>query len=113
MEQIQYHAKNHPLILIDGIDVSSGRADPYEALYNIAIGTYVDRIDVLKSAGETGAYGVRGANGVISIITKTGDAIPLSKPENHSLTTKMRGYDEARVFYSPKHSSSPASAFET
>lgn len=106
-----YSIRNNPLILIDGLDVSSGRFDPYEALLTLPL-SYVDRIDVLKSAGETGAYGVRGANGVISIITKTGDAIPLSKPENHSLTTKMNGYDAARVFYSPKHLPSSVPALE-
>lgn len=106
-----YSIKNNPLILIDGLDVSSGRLDPYEALNTLPL-SYVDRIDVLKSAGETGAYGVRGANGVISIITKTGDAIPPSKPENHSLSTKISGYDAARVFYSPKHSHSSESAFQ-
>ena len=105
------YAKNNPLILIDGIDMSSGKVDPLECLYSLPLGT-IDRIDVLKSAGEIGAYGVRGANGVISIITKTGDAIPLSKPENHSLTTKMNGYDAARVFYSPKHSHSSESAVQ-
>jgi hypothetical protein len=106
-----YSIRNNPLILIDGLDVSSGRLDPYEALNTLPL-SYVDRIDVLKSAGETGAYGVRGANGVISIITKTGDAIPLSKPANHSLTTKMSGYNEARIFYSPQHSSSPVTDIE-
>lgn len=105
------YGKTHPLILIDGADMSSGRVDPLQSLYFLPVGT-IDRIDVLKSAGETGAYGVRGANGVISIITKTGDAIPLSKPENHSLTTKMSGYDEARIFYSPQHLTSPVTDIE-
>jgi TonB-dependent SusC/RagA subfamily outer membrane receptor len=32
----------------------------------------IARIDVLKDAGSTAAYGVRGANGVILITTKRG-----------------------------------------
>jgi hypothetical protein len=91
-------------MLIDGIDVSSGRANPYEALKTLPL-SYVDRIDILKSAGEIGVYGARGANGVISVITKTGDITPPPKPGNQPVYNKIRGYDAARVFYSPKHSS--------
>ncbi len=105
-----FSGRNNPLILIDGLDVSSGKIDPYESLYTLPL-DYVDRIDVLKSAGETGAYGVRGASGVISVITKTGDILPPTNSVNHSVYTKMRGYDAARVFYSPKHSSTSASDY--
>ena len=85
-----------PLFLIDGIQKS------YDDMVTLPVGI-VDRIDVLKSAGETAGFGVRGANGVIAIITRTGDNLPPDQPDNHSANRKISGYDAARVFYSPKH----------
>jgi hypothetical protein len=96
---------SNPLFLIDGVKKS------YNDVLYLPVSS-IDRIDILKSAGQTASFGVLGANGVISIITKTWDAIQISKPENHSLRTKMNGYDEVRIFYSPQHSSSPVKAFE-
>lgn len=55
-----------PLYVIDGIPQHPGIAgvlsdlDPRD----------IDRIEVLKDAGATAAYGARGANGVILIITR-------------------------------------------
>lgn len=95
--------KSEPLYLIDGIQKT------YEDLLAFPVG-FVDRIDILKSAGEIGVYGVRGANGVISIITRTGDIILPDKPVNHTVNTKFSGYNEARIFYSPQHSISSATA---
>lgn len=58
---------NEPLIVIDGMAVSAqGMAT---ALAGIAPNDVV-RIDVLKDAGSTAAYGSRGANGVILITTR-------------------------------------------
>jgi len=85
-----------PLYLIDGLEKS------YEEMLMLPVGL-IDRIDVLKSAGETALYGVRGANGVIAVITRTGDNLPPNPPDNHSANMKISGYDVARVFYSPKH----------
>ena len=87
-----------PLFLIDGIE------KPYEDMVTLPVGL-IDRIDVLKSAGETALFGIRGANGVIAIITRTGDNLPLNQPDNHSANRKISGYDAARIFYSPNHSS--------
>jgi hypothetical protein len=92
-------------VLVDGVK------RPLDDLRLLPVG-FIDRIDILKSAGETGGFGAQGANGVISIITKTGDILPSSKPASHSVSTKMSGYDAARVFYSPKHSPSSVSALE-
>jgi len=85
-----------PLFLIDGIE------KPYEDMVMLPVGL-IDRIDVLKSAGETALFGIRGANGVIAIITRTGDNLPPDQTYNHSANRKITGYDVARVFYSPKH----------
>jgi TonB-dependent starch-binding outer membrane protein SusC len=57
---------NEPLVVINGTPVSAARAS--DALLGIVPGN-VERIDVLKDAGSTAAYGARGANGVIVVTT--------------------------------------------
>lgn len=52
---------NDPLILVDGVVVSSLSDIPAEQ---------VESIDVLKDASSTAIYGARGANGVILLTTK-------------------------------------------
>lgn len=47
-------------------------------------------------------FGVRGAFGVISVITKTANDITYN-PVSYSVNTNISGYDAPRVFYSPKH----------
>ncbi|MDO9634336.1 MAG: SusC/RagA family TonB-linked outer membrane protein [Paludibacter sp.] len=55
---------NTPLILVDGIDANIHLLDPNE----------IESIEVLKDAAELAMYGLRGANGVILIKTKKGNA---------------------------------------
>ncbi len=58
-----------PLLVIDGQLVDpSGAASALAAIAPAEVA----RIDVLKDAGSTDIYGVRGANGVIVITTKRG-----------------------------------------
>jgi len=52
---------NEPLILVDGVTVSSLSDVPADQ---------VESIDVLKDASSTAIYGARGANGVILVTTK-------------------------------------------
>jgi hypothetical protein len=99
--QNSFQMGSDPLILIDGVKKSQ------EDLLTIPV-SYIDRIDVLKSAGTTGSYGMFGANGVISIITKSGDVVVPDKTVNHSVNINISGYEAARVFYSPQHSPSTA-----
>jgi len=56
-----------PLLVIDGITISSGSLGT--TLAELAPGD-IAQIDVLKDAAATSAYGSRGANGVIVITTK-------------------------------------------
>ena len=56
-----------PLLVIDGITISSGSLG--NTLAEVAPGD-IAQIDVLKDAAATSAYGSRGANGVIVITTK-------------------------------------------
>ena len=57
-----------PLYVVDGQPV---RVSPGEGLYWLNPGDISD-IKVLKDIGETAAYGIRGANGVVLITTKKG-----------------------------------------
>ena len=58
---------NEPLVVIDGIPVNAPTVS--QALSGLAPQS-VTRIDVLKDAGATAAFGSRGANGVILITTR-------------------------------------------
>ena len=51
-----------PLILVDGVERSLAGIDPYT----------IESFNILKDASATAVFGVRGANGVIIITTKTG-----------------------------------------
>lgn len=55
-------AASSPLILVDGIERSFTQLDPNE----------IESISVLKDASSTAVFGVRGANGVIIVITRRG-----------------------------------------
>lgn len=62
-------AESAPLIMIDGVERSTlDLLDPNE----------IESINILKDASSTAVYGVRGANGVILITTKSGS---VGKPE--------------------------------
>ena len=91
-----------PLFLLDGI-VSS-----YEGVNSIPK-NWIDRIDVIKSE-KVASFGVRGAFGVISVITKTAEDIPY-KAVTYSANTRISGYNAPRLFYSPKHSSATKTGY--
>ena len=64
-----FQGGDDPLVVIDGTPIQSG------GLRDVFAGLTpqdIERIDVLKDAGSTAVYGVRGANGVIVIRTKRG-----------------------------------------
>ncbi len=63
----------------------------------------VDRIEVLKNASSTGAFGMRGANGVILIYTRRG---PVQRENTRSKgyeAMQLPGYSLVREFYSPEY----------
>ena len=60
-------ANSEPLVVIDGVPINSATVSG--ALTGLSPQS-VARIDVLKDAGSTAFYGVRGANGVILITTR-------------------------------------------
>ncbi|MBO4467534.1 MAG: TonB-dependent receptor [Bacteroidales bacterium] len=53
-----------PLILVDGVERPLNTVDPNE----------IENLSILKDAASTAVFGVRGANGVIIVTTKRGDA---------------------------------------
>lgn len=62
------YGNSDPLILVDGIERDITTLDPNE----------IQSINILKDASATAVFGVRGANGVIVVTTKTGSLA--SKP---------------------------------
>jgi len=97
------NAGTMPIILIDGARVS------LEDALALPL-SYVDRIDILK--GGTAAFGMQGGNGVISVITRSGDRLTSYRPVNHSANIKIYGYNATRTFYSPQHSKSSENEYE-
>jgi len=86
---------NQALLLIDGIPVN------VDILKSIPMND-IDRVEVLKNAGETAMFGSRGANGVVAVFTKKGGAPDY--PGRYipgTLTKKLAGYAPYREFYSP------------
>ncbi len=68
------NASNDPLIVIDGVPVDNGgiagASNPLTLINPNDIASFV----ILKDASATAIYGSRGANGVIIVTTKKGDA---------------------------------------
>ena len=85
-----FSGSSNPLILIDGIESSTGNFMGAQYLYlptefNTMDPNEIENISVLKDAASTAVYGVRGANGVILVTTKKGR---IGKPEI-SFTTNV------------------------
>jgi len=96
--------KRGALILLDGYEVNPENLSSVLSLpLNIT-----DRIDVLNSSP---LYGVRGANGVINIITRTGVRRAPEKPSPNYAYTFVNGYDIPRIFYSPNYENKTEQVF--
>lgn len=67
-----FNGDTEPLYVVDGmlVQATSGRG-----LYWLSPGD-IQRIEILKDAGTTSMYGVRGANGVVLITTRRGKRTP-------------------------------------
>jgi hypothetical protein len=88
--------KRGALILLDGYEIIPENLSSVLTLpMNI-----IDRIDVLNASP---LYGMRGANGIINIITLTGIRRAPEKPSPNYIYTVVNGYDIPRIFYSPNH----------
>ena len=65
-----------PLVLVDGVERDFSNLDPSE----------IANITILKDAASAAVYGVKGANGVILVTTKRGDATQTTVTYNGALT---------------------------
>jgi hypothetical protein len=97
--------ENSPLIVVDGIPISSRFETDSEGAMDV-ISTIplsnVDKIEVIK--GATAIYGSRGTNGVIAIYTKTGEIPDAVESEIFGVITEnVKGYSNHREFYSPSY----------
>jgi TonB-dependent SusC/RagA subfamily outer membrane receptor len=93
-----------PLFLLDGVTSS------IEEILTLPV-SWIDRIDILKTASNTAIFGMRGGNGVIAVITRTANRFTNGNTESHSVRLKMSGYDAPRVFYSPHHTARSSSIY--
>jgi hypothetical protein len=84
------------LVLLDGKEVLP---QDYSTLQMLTM-KMIDRIDVLNASP---LYGMRGANGVINIITRVGIRRDPFEPTANTASLKINGFDSPRVFYSPKY----------
>lgn len=91
-----FYMTSEPLYLIDGIPT-----DQFE-IAGLSL-LQIDKVEVLKTPGTTAFFGSRGANGVISILTKKGEMHSNVKPIFYSINTKVNGYDVPRTFYKPRY----------
>lgn len=88
----------NPLTMINGMEVK------YASIAGIPI-SLVERIDVLCPINGELQWGERGGSGVVSILLKNDwSSTTLTY---HSVNKSITGYNEPRIFYSPKHHSSP------
>ncbi len=91
------YGNGNPLILLDNSPIDIENID------NIPMSD-IDKVDVLKNAAEIAIFGMRGANGVISIYTKNGRNIDYNDPVTKgTLAEKLKGYAAYKEFYSPKY----------
>ena len=90
-----FGANAEALVLIDGLEGNINNVDPAD----------VESFSVLKDASATAVYGVRGANGVVLITTKRGQAgklnitgrVNFSVSQLNRLPKYLRGYDYAKL----------------
>lgn len=96
------------MVYVDGvvfIDGQGGIENPGDkpSLEGLEIAN-IESIEILKSIGYTAVYGHNGANGVVLITTKTGQARSVSTVKSPGiLSVTAKGYYPIRQFYSPNY----------
>ena len=75
-----------PLVLVDGVERDFSNLDPSE----------IANITILKDAASAAVYGVKGANGVILVTTKRGDAAQTTITYNGALTLSQNANRASR-----------------
>lgn len=86
-------------VMVDGIPYGNDER-AIEMLKSIPM-SVIDRIDILKNISNLALFGSRGSGGVIAVYTKRGE-IGVPDPYVFGLiTSKIKGYQKMRRFYSP------------
>ncbi|MFC4874545.1 TonB-dependent receptor plug domain-containing protein [Negadavirga shengliensis] len=87
-----------PLFLLDGMPVD-------ESILQSINQFDISRIEILKSPGNVGIYGGRGAGGVIALYTHRGYPEEIEEPEtgDHIIVHRLGGFSKSRQFYSPRY----------
>ena len=93
-----------PLILIDGVPMEwpDELLSKYDSPLEYIPVHAVESIDIFKGPGAA-VFGVRGANGAISITTRRGDSDYFVKKNFNYISLSPLGYQEAAEFYAPKY----------
>jgi hypothetical protein len=100
----QITIKRGALILLDGYEVNQANLSSILTLpMNI-----IDRIDILYASP---LYGMRGANGVVNIITRTGIRRAPETVSPNSTYVIVKGFDVLRIFYSPNYDNKKEQTF--
>jgi hypothetical protein len=84
------------LIYLDGIE------SDFEIVSTIPLQD-IDKIEVLNDAFSMTAFGMSGANGVISIFTKRGEGASAGLPVFDIIAKTIEGYARTKEFYMPDH----------
>jgi hypothetical protein len=92
--KISIRGQGPALIFLDGLEVN-----------NISILLFlpmnmVDRVDVIMPSP---IYGMRGANGAVNIISRTGVRRGPAELGSNSARAIIKGFDAPKIFYSPRH----------
>lgn len=85
-----------PLFLLDGTPTEG------ENIMSIPMAD-IDIVEVLKTPGEVGIFGVNAGNGVISVFTKRGGSSGAGKYIQGTISKKLTGYSTYKEFYSPRY----------
>jgi len=90
-----------PFFLVDGLLIEDPNGN---VLMNFNPGD-IERVEVLKNAGTTGIYGVRGGNGVIAFYSKSARSMQAGTKPNEGMTpVQFIGYPSVqREFYVPRY----------
>ena len=94
------NANNQPLFIVDGIPINTVAVNDYFNVYLNPLNDIdfndIASVEVLKDASASAIYGSRGANGVIIITTKRGEAgnskITLDYQRGYSKPTRLREF---------------------
>ena len=68
------NSSNNPLYVVDGVMLPQGNLSQYSSAIDYINPNDIVSVEVLKDASSTAIYGARGANGVILVTTKKGQA---------------------------------------